>query len=68
MRSQQINDKAEKKDEYSRNSEGETEEGISSNTDCDQDSEDSFTGDTDELLTQLKLKKIGPNTWKEAQD
>ena len=55
-------DKAEDKDECSKNSEGETEEGDSSNTDCDQDSEVSFMKAPIKTLTQLKLKKIGSNT------
>ena len=50
-----TDEKAEK-NEYSRNSEGETE-GISSKTDCDQDSEVSFVGDTDEDIDTAEIEE-----------
>ena len=48
---------AEEKDECSKNSEGETEEGNSSNTDCDQDSEIPFTGDTDVVIDITEIEE-----------
>ena len=50
-------EKAEEKDDCRQNSEGETEEGHSSNTDCDQDSEVSFVGDTDEDIDTTEIEE-----------
>ena len=47
--------------------EDENEDGQSSNTCHDQDSDISFTNDSDEEIDTTALKKNGLNTWKEAQ-
>ena len=53
-----INDEnAEEKDDCRQNSEGETEGGHSSTTDCDQDSEVSFVGDTDEDIDTTEIEE-----------
>ena len=51
--------KTEEKEDCRQNSEGETEEGNSSNTDCDQDSEVSFMGDTDEDIDTAEIEEEG---------
>ena len=50
-------EKAKEKDECNKNPEGETEEGNSSNTDCDQGSEVSFMGDTDEDIDTTEIEE-----------
>ena len=50
-------EKAEDRDDCCKNSEGETEEGNSSKTDCDKESEVSFVGDTDEDMKSIREKK-----------
>ena len=56
MRSQRTKKKRWKKD-CQQNSEGETEEGNSSNTDCDQDSEVSFMENTDEDIDTVGIEE-----------
>ena len=57
MRNQQLKRKLKRKMNAAKNSEGVTEEGISSNTDCDQDSEVSFMGDIDEDIDSTEIEE-----------
>ena len=56
MRSQQMM-KKQKKEDRRKNSEIETEERNSLNTECDQDSEVSFMGDTDEDIDTAEIEE-----------